>query len=163
MGMMKAVMMEKPKMFRKRFVPEEIKSLEKDEILYMDDHLIVTKWDTFKPKEEFVSGISYTFVNEGYKISKFMDSDGNLVYYYCDIIHSDYFPEENRWVFTDLLADVKIYPDGKTEVVDLGEVSEAFENGIIDEKIVMELLKKLDQLLHLIYSGRWRELTKEYF
>lgn len=155
--------MEKPKMFRKRFVPEEIKSLEKDEILYMSDDLIVTKWDTFKPKKEFTNGISCTFINEGYKISKFMDSNGDLVYYYCDIIHSDYFPAENKWVFTDLLADVKIYPDGKTEVVDLGEVSDAFENGTINEKIVMELLKKLDKLLNVIYSGRWRELTKKYF
>lgn len=155
--------MEKPKMFRKRFVPEEIKSLEKDEILYMSDDLIVTKWDTFKPKKEFTNGISCTFINEGYKISKFMDSNGDLVYYYCDIIHSDYFPAANKWVFTDLLADVKIYPDGKTEVVDLGEVSDAFENGTINEKIVMELLKKLDKLLNVIYSGRWRELTKKYF
>ncbi len=155
--------MEKPKMFRKRFVPDEIKSLEKDEILYLNNDIIVTKWDTFKPKKEFTNGISCTFMNEGFKISKFLDAKGNLVYYYCDIIRSDYYPQENKWIFTDLLADVKIYPDGKTEVVDLGEVSEAFEKGIVDENTVMELLKKLDKLLNIIYSGQWRKLTQKYF
>lgn len=155
--------MDKPKMFRKRFVPDEIKSLEKDEILYLTEDLIVTKWDTFKPKKEFSNGISCTFLNEGFKISKFLDEKGNLVYYYCDVIRSDYFPKENKWIFTDLLADVKIYPDGRTEVVDLGEVSEAFEKGIIDEAVVMELLKKLDKLLNIIYNGQWKELTQKYF
>lgn len=155
--------MDKPMMFRKRFVPDEIKSLEKDEILYLTNDIIVTKWDTFKPKKEFTNGISCTFMNEGFKISKFMDSKGKLVYYYCDIIHSDYYLEENKWIFTDLLADVKIYPDGRTEVVDLGEVSEAFERGIVDENTVMELLKKLDKLLNIIYSGQWRKLTQKYF
>lgn len=155
--------MEKPMMLRKRFVPDEIKSLEKDEILYMSDDIIVTKWNTFKPKIEFTNGISCTFMNEGFKISKFMDSNGSLVYYYCDIIHSEYFSDENKWVFTDLLADVKIYQDGRTEVVDLGEVSEAFERGIVDEKTVVELLRKLDKLLNIIYSGQWRKLTQKYF
>ena len=112
---------DKPSMYRKRYIPDEIKSLEKDEILYMSDDVIVTKWDTFRHKKNFSNGISCTFVNKGFKISKFMDNNGKLVYYYCDIIHSDYYKEENKWIFTDLLADVKIYPDGRTEIVDLDE------------------------------------------
>ena len=74
--------MEKPLMYRKRYVPNEIKSLNDDEILYMSDDMIVTKWKTFKPKKEFSNGISCTFMNRGYKISKFMDDNNNLVYYY---------------------------------------------------------------------------------
>lgn len=155
--------MDKPLMFRRRYMPQETKSLNDDEILFMSDEMIVTKWNTFKPKKEFSKGISCTFMNRGYKISRFMKDNGELVYYYCDIIHSDYDSEKNTWIFTDLLADVKIYPDGFVEVVDLGEVSEAFENGLIGTETVTELLKKLDSLLQLIYSGKWRELTDKYF
>ena len=63
--------MEKPLMYRKRYIPDEIKSLNDDEILFINDEVIVTRWKTFKPKKEFSNGISYTFLNRGYKISKF--------------------------------------------------------------------------------------------
>lgn len=154
---------DKPSMYRKRYIPDEIKSLEKDEILYMSDDVIVTKWDTFRPKKNFSNGISCTFVNKGFKISKFMNSRGKLVYYYCDIIHSDYYKDENKWIFTDLLADVKIYPDGRTEIVDLDEVSEALKSGIISTETVCELMENLNSLLGLIYSGEWRKLTERFF
>lgn len=154
---------DRPSMYRKRYIPDEIKSLEKDEILYMSDDVIVTKWDTFRPKKNFSNGISCTFVNKGFKISKFMDNNGKLVYYYCDIIHSDYYKEENKWIFTDLLADVKIYPDGRTEIVDLDEVSEALKSGIISTETVCELMENLNSLLGIIYSGEWRKMTERFF
>ena len=154
---------DKPSVYRKRYIPDEIKSLEKDEILYMSDDVIVTKWDTFRPKKNFSNGISCTFVNKGFKISKFMDNNGKLVYYYCDIIHSDYYKDENKWIFTDLLADVKIYPDGRTEIVDLDEVSEALKSGIISTETVCELMENLNSLLGIIYSGEWRKMTERFF
>lgn len=154
---------DRPSMYRKRYIPDEIKSLEKDEILYMSDDVIVTKWDTFRPKKNFSNGISCTFVNKGFKISKFMDNNGKLVYYYCDIIHSDYYKDENKWIFTDLLADVKIYPDGRTEIVDLDEVSEALKSGIISTETVCELMENLNSLLGIIYSGEWRKMTERFF
>ena len=154
---------DRPSIYRKRYIPDEIKSLEKDEILYMSDDVIVTKWDTFRPKKNFSNGISCTFVNKGFKISKFMDNNGKLVYYYCDIIHSDYYKDENKWIFTDLLADVKIYPDGRTEIVDLDEVSEALKSGIISTETVCELMENLNSLLGIIYSGEWRKMTERFF
>ncbi len=155
--------MDRPLLYRKRYIPLEVKSLNDDEILLADDNIIVTKWNTFKPKKDFSNGISCTFINEGYKISKFMKDSGELVYYYCDIIHSDYQREQNIWIFTDLLADVKIYPDGMVEVVDLGELSQAYHNKLISADIVMEALEKLDKLLSVVYSGKWREITDRYF
>lgn len=128
--------MEKPLLYRKRYIPLEIKSLNDDEILLVTDDVIVTKWNTFKPKKEFSKGVSYTFLNEGYKISKFMKDNGETVYYYCDIINSEYQKEKNTWIFTDLLVDVKIYPSGFAEVVDVGEVAEALDSGLINEEIV---------------------------
>lgn len=155
--------MEKPLLYRKRYIPLEIKSLNDDEILLVTDDVIVTKWNTFKPKKEFSKGVSYTFLNEGYKISKFMKDNGETVYYYCDIINSEYQKEKNTWVFTDLLVDVKIYPSGFAEVVDVGEVAEALDSGLINEETVKELLVKLDKLLEIVYSGKWKDMTREYF
>ena len=148
--------MDKPLLYRKRYIPLEVKSLN-------DDEIIVTKWNTFKPKKDFSNGISCTFINDGYKISKFMNENGELVYYYCDIIKSEYQKDENIWIFTDLLADVKIYPNGATEVVDLGELSQAYRKNLISAEIVMEALEKLDKLLNLVYSGKWKDLTDRYF
>lgn len=155
--------MEKPLLYRKRYIPLEIKSLNDDEILLVTDDVIVTKWNTFKPKKEFSKGVSYTFLNEGYKISKFMKDNGETVYYYCDIINSEYQKEKNTWIFTDLLVDVKIYPSGFAEVVDVGEVAEALDSGLINEETVKELLFKLDKLLEIVYSGKWKDMTREYF
>lgn len=59
--------------------------------------------------------------------------------------------------------DVKIYPGGFVEVVDVGEVAEAIDRGLIGEKTVKELLTKLDSLLEIVYSGEWKSLTKDYF
>lgn len=155
--------MEKPLLYRKRYIPLEIKSLNDDKILLVTDDVIVTKWNTFKPKKDFSKGVSYTFLNEGYKISKFMKDNGETVYYYCDIINSEYQKEKNTWVFTDLLVDVKIYPSGFVEVVDVGEVAEALDSGLINEETVKELLVKLDKLLEIVYSGKWKDMTREYF
>ena len=155
--------MDKPLLFRKRYIPLEIKSLNDDEILLITDDLLVTKWNAFKPKKEFTKGISCTYLHEGFKISRFMKDDGELAYYYCDIIHSDYEAEKNTWVFTDLLVDVKIFPDGRVEVVDLDEVADAYYKKLIDIDTVMELLTKLDKLLKLIYSGEWKKMTERYF
>ena len=155
--------MDKPLLYRKRYIPLEVKSLNDDEILFADDEIIVTKWNTFKPKKDFSNGISCTFINDGYKIGKFMNENGGLVYYYCDIIKSEYQKDENIWIFTDLLADVKIYPNGATEVVDLGELSQAYRKNLISAEIVMEALEKLDKLLNLVYSGKWKDLTDRYF
>ena len=155
--------MDKPLLYRKRYIPLEVKSLNDDEILFADDEIIVTKWNTFKPKKDFSNGISCTFINDGYKISKFMNENGELVYYYCDIIKSEYQKDENIWIFTDLLADVKIYPNGATEVVDLGELSQVYRKNLISAELVLEALEKLDKLLNLVYSGKWKDLTDRYF
>ena len=92
-----------------------------------------------------------------------MNDSGETVYYYCDIINSEFQKEKNTWIFTDLLVDVKIYPGGFVEVVDVGEVAEAIDRGLIGEKTVKELLAKLDSLLEVVYSGEWKSLTKDYF
>lgn len=150
--------MDKPVIYRKRIIPEEIILLDKDEILYSDEDRIVTRWNTIKPKKILHHGCSCYFLKEGYKVSKFYREDGSLIYWYCDIINYKFNPEENSYVFTDLLADVLVYPDGKVEVVDVGEIADALEDGTLSIGEMIPALRSLDALLGLIYSGKFSDI-----
>ena len=52
----------------------------------------------------------------------------------------------------NLLADVKVYPDGRIRVLDLDELSDAFEKGLIDETLLKKSLLSLNRLLNEIYT-----------
>ena len=151
--------MSKPLLYRKRIIPEECIPLRDDEILFADEHRIVTRWKTLHPKEQFDHGVSCYYLDEGFKVSKFLKNSGELLYYYCDIISYDYDEDRNSYVFTDLLADVLIYPDGHVEVVDVGEIADALENGTLKQEEMIPALRSLDKLLSIIYSGRFNELS----
>ena len=147
--------MDKPILYRKRIIPEEIVLLDKDEILYSDEAHIVTKWNAIKPKKILHHGCSCYFLKEGFKVSKFYQEDGTLMYWYCDIISYTFNEPENSYVFTDLLADVLIYPDGRVEVVDVGEIADALTDGTLTMDEMIPALRSLDKLLGLIYSGEF--------
>ena len=121
--------MDKPILYRKRIIPEETVKLDKDEILHMDEDHIVTRWNAIKPKKVLHHGCSCYFLKEGFKVSKFYRQDGSLIYWYCDIIEYTYDPKENTYVFTDLLADVLIFPDGRVEVIDVEAIADALADG----------------------------------
>ncbi len=152
--------MDKPTLYRKRIIPEEIILLDKDEILYQDTEHIVTRWNTIKPKKILHHGCSCYFLKEGYKVSKFYREDGSLIYWYCDIINHSYDPAANSYVFTDLLADVLIYPDGRIEVVDVGEIADALTDGTLTVEEMIPALRSLDALLGIIYSGKFSRIQK---
>jgi hypothetical protein len=150
--------MDKPILYRKRIIPEEIVLLDKDEVLYLDDEHIVTKWNAIKPKKILHHGCSCYFLKEGYKVSKFYQEDGTLMYWYCDIIDYIYDPKDNSYVFTDLLADVLIYPDKRVEVVDVGEIADALTDGTLSIEKMIPALRSLDKLLKIIYSGEFSKI-----
>lgn len=148
-----------PKLYRKRYMPDEIVYLKDDIILYQGENVMVTKWDVLHPKAKFSHGVSCYYMDKGWKISKFLNKNDELVYYYCDIIDTTYNQEENFYVFTDLLADVIIYEDGFVKVVDLGEIAEALEEGIITDREAKLSLSRLDALLEVIYGGGLPEMV----
>lgn len=142
-----------PLLYRKRIIPEECIPLKDDIILYIDDEIIVTKWNVLKPRPDFHHGYSCYFLNKGIKVSKFLKEDGSLHYWYCDIIEQSYDKASNSYTFTDLLADVIIYPDGTMKVVDIDEIAVALERKLVTERELVIALRTLDSLLNLIYSG----------
>ena len=145
--------MKKPAIFRKRLIPEECILLKDDVLLYRDAKLLITSWNTLKPKKDLDHGISCYFLNQGYKISKFYNHEGTLISWYCDIIATEYDADTDTFTFTDLLADVLLYPSGLIKVVDLDELAEALEKKLITSDQLLDSLRKLDALLRLIYDG----------
>ena len=148
------------KLYRKRIIPDECILLEEDEILYHDPEVIITKWNTIRPKKTLHHGYSCYFIDRGYKVSKFYDHDNNLISWYCDIIDHTYDPSEKTYVFTDLLIDVIVYPNGFVRVVDLDELADAQRDGLISQAQMQLALRRCDKLLSLIYKGAFHKLQK---
>ena len=147
--------MEKTKLYRKRYIPDEKLLLKDDIIVTIDNEKVVTKWNVLSPVHPFTHGVSCYLINEGFKVSKFLDANDNVVYWYCDIIETEYDENENSYTFTDLLIDVIIENNGFVKVVDLDEIAQAMDKGILSNEQIKDAVIKADKLLNLIYSGNF--------
>lgn len=147
-------------LYRRRLIPEECVRLKDDIILLNAPGLLVTSWKALKPRPDLSHGFSCYYLNEGYKISRFYAADNTLLYHYCDIISASYDPDAASLIVTDLLADVIIYPDGFVKVVDLEEMADALEAGVLDIPLLRTALRSLNRLLQAVYAGRLPELSR---
>lgn len=150
-----------PILYRKRLIPQECILLNKDELLYRDEHTLITKWNTIRPKKELDHGTSCYFLDKGWKISRFLNREDQLICWYCDIVEHSYDPDTDTYIFTDLLADVLFYPSGEIRVVDLDEIADAYEQGLLSPVQACSCMRKLDALLREIYSGQFLSLLPE--
>lgn len=148
------------KLYRRRYIPDEIVYLKDDEIISYDDERIITKWNVLKKRNDFSHGASCYFLKDNIKLSKFIDKNNNILYWYCDIIDYTFNKEENAYIFNDLLIDIIIYEDGFIKVVDLAEVSEAIDKNLIDINLAKKALCIADKLLNIIYKNEFSELQK---
>ena len=140
-------------LYRKRIIPEEMILLKDDVILHQDASTIITKWNSLKPRKDFSNGISAYFMDEGFKVSKIFDKHHKLVYWYCDIIETEYNSEQHTYIFTDLV----IYPDGELRVLDLDEIGDALEQKLISKDLSVKALRLCNQLLEKIYAGNFKK------
>jgi hypothetical protein len=145
--------MKKPSIFRTRYIPFETVDISSDELLYRDEELLITRWKAIKPRKDISGGISYTFLKDGIKISRFYDADKNFAYWYCDIIDVEYDNENDRFTLIDLLLDVKLMPDGTMKVLDADELAAALEEGLITQEQACSSLKKMDSILQKVYAN----------
>ena len=160
--------MNKPVLYRQRLIPEECIQLKDDIVLRSDEEVIITSWNALHPKKDLHHGYSVYFLKEGIKVSKFLRADGSLMFWYCDIVdyHAGTDPDTGLESMTvvDLLADVIIYPDGFVKVVDLDELAEASESGLITTETLYSILLRVNRLLTTIYDGdfpRYQEYLSE--
>lgn len=146
------------KLYRKRLIPAECILLKDDHIESISEEHLITTWATLNPKITFHHGCSCYFLKEGFKISKFYKEDGSLLYWYCDIVEYTQNTADHSLVVTDLLADVIVYPDGRFKVVDLNELADAFEKGLITADQLTACLRQLDNLLTYLYKDKFDHL-----
>ena len=144
--------MKKPVVLRRRYIPYEIVDISEDELIFRSDTLLVTKWISIKPRPDFQGGISFTFLDKGYKLGRFYDGYGRFLYWYCDIIEVNYNETDDTYTINDLLLDIKIKPDGEIRLLDADELAEAISNGLVTSEQACKALRTLDDLLKLIYS-----------
>lgn len=152
--------MKNPTLYRRRLIPEECVLLKDDRLLYRDDKLIVTAWNTLKPRKDIHHGCSCYYPDENIKVSRFYNEENVLLYWYCDIVEYEYDEKTDTFVVTDLLADVIIYPDGFVKVVDIDELATAKEAGLLSDEGLKTALLALNKLLQTIYDGGFEKLQE---
>ena len=54
-----------------------------------------------------------------------------------------------------MLVDIKVYPDGRYEILDEEELDEALNQGLITKEQKEEALNKLNALLEIIKKGEF--------
>lgn len=148
-------------LYRRRLIPAECILLKDDTIVKQTEDLVITSWKTLNPKISFSHGCSCYFLKEGFKISKFYRQDGSLLYWYCDIVEYAHDEQAHTLTATDLLADVIVYPDGRTKVVDLDELAQAFESGLLTAAQLSAALRQLNHLLTYIYKDKFDQLQTQ--
>ena len=99
-------------------------------------------------------------MERGFKVSKFYDHEDQLISWYCDIIDYTFDSDTDTYIFTDLLVDVIVYPDGFVRVVDLDELADAARDGLITQEQLQLALRRTDKLLGVIYKGAFAKLQK---
>ena len=102
--------MSKPTLYRNRLIPLESILLTNDEILYHDDKKIITFWKTLHPKSDLAYGYSCYFLDRGFKISRFYSHSHDFMYWYCDIIETNYEKDPLFGNTRDSLIYVNDYP-----------------------------------------------------
>ena len=146
------------KLYRKRVIPAENLLLSDDVIVRLDDELLVTTWRSIHPKPEFSHGCSCYYLKRGYKVSRIYRPDGSLLHWYCDIVEYHPETETNTLTAQDLLADVVVSPSGSVRVLDLDELADAVETGLITQEQLLHSLRSLHSLLGEIEAHGISEL-----
>lgn len=149
-----------PMLYRRRFIPSELIQLKDDIILVYEKDLIITKWLTLHPRKDIARGISAFYLDKGVKVSKIFDKDGNIVYWYCDIIQVKKDDEKNTVIIEDLLIDVIQNNDGSIRIMDLDELADALEQELITQAEATYALRTLDYLLKTISDKQFHLLQE---
>ena len=146
------------RIYRRRFIPNEMICLDSDEILHLDDEKLITRWSAIHARSDFAGGVSAYFFKEGWKVSKIYDHNGNVLHWYCDIVEYLFDENANSITCQDLLFDVVVSDNGRYKVLDCDEAAEAYESGLITGAQLCSALRSLHELMEVIYHDRFDRL-----
>lgn len=154
------MVLENLKLYRKRYIPDEITFLKDDRFTMLTDEYLRSEWKTIRPKAEYASGCSLYCFKKGWKISRMIGKDGETKYWYCDICEYKFDEKDNKIVYNDLLFDVIISVDGGVRVVDCNEAADALMAGLITKEQMAFALNALDELLNMIQFGNFEDYKR---
>lgn len=140
------------KLYRKRYFPDEEVDISGDEILYLDDDLLVTKWQPINYRNDIGSGISFWYFNKNIKVSKLYDKELKFKSYYIDMCRYE-IEKDVKYKIVDLLADVVVNPDMTYKVLDFDELTEYLEKEAITPKEFMQSIKAFTKVITDINDG----------
>lgn len=143
---------------RRRYIPDEIITLNHDTIYYVSDELIVSGWKAIRLRQDISGGFSAYYPKLGIKTSKFFDGDGKLLYWYNDV--SELAFDGNDINFTDLLIDVVIYPDNSIRIMDIDEFADAINKNLITKEQEIKALTSFHNLLNYVYNNEYSLLQE---
>ena len=139
-----------PNLYRRRYIPDE-KILLKDDIVSWGGERIVTSWRTIRPRTDFDNGYSCYMLKHGVKVNRFMKGS-ELYLNYIDI--GEYEEEKDgSIVFHDLLLDVAVGVDGSIRMLDLDELANALQRGLVSQAQACSALHTAAGLLQDLYAG----------
>lgn len=142
--------------YRRRYIPEENILLKKDVIYHISEDLILTSWTALKERTDMAGGLSAYYPKLGVKVSKKITADGDLLYWYNDIM--ELIIEDRTITMNDMLLDILVYPDNTIKLVDADEFADAMETDLITKEQSIAAMRALSGLLNIIYEGSYDTL-----
>ena len=143
---------------RRRYIPDEVITLNQDTIYYVSDELIVSGWKAIRLRQDISGGFSAYYPKLGIKTSKLFDGNGNLLYWYNDISELNF--NGNDINFTDLLIDLIVFPNKSIKILDFDEFADAIEKNYITKEQEIKALKSFHTLLDYIYNNNYATLQE---
>ena len=100
----------------------------------------------------------FTFPGAWHDVGRFHTADGDFTGLYANILTPPEFhgsAENLRWDTTDLFLDLWLAPDGRLDLMDEDQLSEARRLGWVDEALAGRALTEADRLREACERGVW--------
>ena len=145
-------------LYRRRFIPDECVHLTKDTLWLVSEDLILTSWHVIRPRNDISGGISAFYPRLGFRISKVFAPDHSLVHWYNDICKVEL--QDHKILYTDLLLDVLVKPDGSIRLLDADEYADALSAGLLTTEDAAAAMRGLQRLMDAIHDGSFVKFTE---
>ncbi len=96
----------------------------------------------------------YYWLDRWYNIFRFLESDGSLRNYYCNVSMPSRF-QNGVLEYIDLDIDVVVWPDGRHVVLDMNEFAENVDQLSYPANVCSNALEGLTELIDLVASRKF--------
>ena len=133
------------KIIKHKLCPYESQDITNDHWHHISEDLLISTWNPVESEMQVASVLSIFELSKGVQISKKFNAQGQLKYWYCDLIAARY--EDEALHITDLILDLVIFPDGVLQVIDVSEYQKYTPQSPWETKVLKEAPKNLSYLM----------------